>query len=198
VSWFSFYKIPFIKFLEVEVVGRNAQPIDILRANGRKHLTKAEVTQRKKSEIKLGDNKLKCPDFIKSDVEAFKKWKEITKIYKDIDFVSSGDVGLLARYCMTFSEYQRLLINRKSVEEFEINWDSRWDVMFPLEIRDGISRLLKLDTVLQLESAINKKMDMLIKMEDRLFLNPLAKVKNVPKKEPEQVDPLAAKGFGNI
>jgi len=37
--------------------------------------------------------------------------------------------------------------------------------------------------LLRIETAINKKMDMLIKMQDRLFLNPLAKVKNVPKKE---------------
>lgn len=51
---------------------------------------------------------------------------------------------------------------------------------------------------LQLESAINKKMDLLIKMEDRSFLNPLAKVKNIPKKEQEKANPLAAKGFGNV
>ena len=44
-----------------------------------------------------------------------------------------------------------------------------------------IDYLLSSDGLLTLESAINKKMDMLIKMEDRLFLNPLAKVKNVPK-----------------
>lgn len=177
-------------------MGRNAQPIDILTANGRKHLTKAEITQRKNSEIKLGDHKLKCPDFVKRDVVAYKKWKEVTKLYKDIDFVSSGDAGMLARYCMTFSEYQRLLINRKSVEVFEINWDSRWDVMFPLEIRDGINRLLKLDPVLQLESAINKKMDMLLKMEDRLFLNPLAKVKNIPKQPKEEKPPSKFGRFG--
>jgi hypothetical protein len=42
-------------------------------------------------------------------------------------------------------------------------------------------------------------MDMLIKMEDRLFLNPLSKVKNIPKKEePGKTDPLASKGFGNV
>jgi hypothetical protein len=35
-------------------------------------------------------------------------------------------------------------------------------------------------------------------MEDRLFLNPLAKVKNVPKKEKPKADPLGDKGFGNV
>jgi len=35
-------------------------------------------------------------------------------------------------------------------------------------------------------------------MEDRLFLNPLSKVKNVPKKEPKKEDPLDKKGFGNV
>jgi len=36
------------------------------------------------------------------------------------------------------------------------------------------------------ETAVNKKMDMLIKMQDRLFLNPLAKIKNIPKQKKEE------------
>jgi len=40
-------------------------------------------------------------------------------------------------------------------------------------------------------------MDMLIKMEDRLFLNPLAKVKNIPKAESKKEDPVADR-FGNL
>ena len=61
-----------------------------------------------------------------------------------------------------------------------------------------INYIVSVDGVLKIDSAINKKMDMLIKMEDRLFLNPLSKVKNVPKKEPKTIDPATAKGFGNV
>lgn len=182
-------------------MGRNAQPIDLLVANGKKHLTKAEIEKRKQSEIKIGNNKLTCPNFVKNDVIAYKKWKEIIKIYKDIDFVSSGDVGFLARYCMTFSEYENLIKIRKNVNVLDFNAEDEEETYKALEeapeyrvkyILKKIEYLLSSDGLLTLEAAINKKMDMLIKMEDRLFLNPLAKVKNVPK-QPKQEDKPASK-----
>ena len=179
------------------VMGRNAQPIDILTAKGKKHLTKQEIDHRKKSEIKVGETKLICPIFIKKDIPAMMKWKEIVKIYKDIDFVSSGDTGLLARYCMTFSEYLALLDQKQKINSFEIRYDEI-EAYLDEELIKALDCIVKFNPMMQLDSAVNKKMDMLIKMEDRLFLNPLAKVKNVPKKEPVKVDPLAAKGFGNV
>ena len=177
-------------------MGRNAQPISILQANGKKHLTKAEIEKRKDTEIKLGNNRLICPIYIKNNVNAYAKWKEIIKIYKDVDFVSSGDTGVLARYCMTHSEYINLCDTRDRINKLQSDW-SEYEDIFPEEFQKSIEKLLRTNTDLQLESAINKKMDMLIKMEDRLFLNPLAKIKNVPKKEVEKVDPLKTR-FGNL
>ena len=188
-------------------MGRNAQPIELVQANGRKHLTKAEIQQRKDNEITLGDKKLKCPDFVKSDVEAYKKWKEILKIYKDFDFVSSGDIGLLARYCKTFSEYQMLLnayqrVNEihydcEELEEYLEEFDEEGKARFGYKIKKQLRDLFSIGAILTIETAINKKMDMLIKMEDRLFLNPLAKVKNVPKQNKEEQQPSSKWGkFG--
>jgi phage terminase small subunit len=186
--------------------GRNGKPVALHLAQGNPNrLTKAEIARREKSEVKLGDNKLKCPEFMKSDVNAFAKWKEIVKIYKDIDFVSSGDTGLLARYCMTFSEYQKLLKHRIKIDNIDwLDFDEQVDLEKQVgedmaeRLINKINYILSVDGVLKIDAAINKKMDMLIKMEDRLFLNPLSKVKNVPKKEPKLVDPLAQKGFGNV
>lgn len=180
-------------------MGRNAKPIALHLAQGNPNrLTKKQINQRKKSEIKLGDKKLRCPAYVKNDIEAYAKWREVTKIYKDIDFISSGDTGLLARYCMTFSEYLKLLNQKTRIERFEVDYERLLDHFDP-ELLEGLDTFFKMDPVMKLDNAINKKMDMLIKMEDRLFLNPLAKVKNVPKREevPKE-DPLKAKGFGNV
>lgn len=185
--------------------GRHAKPIQLHLADRKTHLTKAEIARRQKAEIKLGDHKLRCPPFIKNDVTAFAKWKEITKIYKDIDFVSSGDVGLLARYCMTFSEYQKLLEHRKRIDNIDMfgadeqeQLEKYVDEDMADDLIAKVNYIISVDGVLKIDTAINKKMDMLIKMEDRLFLNPLSKVKNVPKKENKPTDPLADKGFGNV
>lgn len=189
-------------------MGRNAQPIDLLMAKGKKHLTKAEIEHRKNSEISFGEKKLKCPDFVKDDVAAYKKWKEIQRIYNDVDFVSSGDVGLLARYCKTFSEYQSLIDHRKRIdnidsftpEETDIALEEFSERLGEKKAKDlflKINYIISVGGVLQIETAINKKMDMLIKMEDRLFLNPLAKIKNVPKKEKQKDQDPNASMFGD-
>lgn len=172
-------------------MGRSAQPVDLLVAKGKKHLTKAEIESRKENEIKLGNKKITCPDFVKSDVEAYKKWKEILKIYKDVDFISSADTGLLARYCKTFSEYKELLKVYQRVKEIHYDclelddyldeFNEEGKARFGYKVKKQLRDIFSISGILSVETAINKKMDMLIKMEDRLFLNPLSKVKNVPK-----------------
>ena len=163
--------------------GRNGQPVSLILAKGRSHhLAKEVIEQRKAAEIKTGTQVLRCPNYVKNDVNAFKKWKEIIKVYKDVDFISSGDTGLLGRYCMAFSEYLKLLEQKKRIENFEISYE-RLSEHFDAELLDGLDSFFRFGPVMQLDSAINKKMDMLLKMEDRSFLNPLAKVKNIPKKE---------------
>lgn len=177
------------------MAGRNAKPISLHLAGGNQgHLTKFEIEQRQKSEIKTGTNKLRCPEFVKNDVIAYAKWKEIMRVYKDIDFVSSGDVGLLARYCVSFSEYRNLLEIKKNINSIDSFSPEEMDEADASMDEQGMSDkqkrnlfmkmeyLISVDGLLTFETAVNKKMDMLIKMEDRLFLNPLAKVKNIPKK----------------
>ncbi|HBR28404.1 MAG TPA: terminase [Firmicutes bacterium] len=167
-------------------MGRNAKPIALHLVEGNPNrLTKAEIERRKKAEIKVGTKKFKVPTFVKEDPEAYKKWKEVIKLYKEVDFVSSGDVGMIARYCMVYSEYLRAVERKKTLENATEG--------VPLVAGPVVDNLIKLDNL------VNKKMDALMKMEDRLFLNPLAKVKNVPKKEkkPER-DPLKERGFGNV
>lgn len=196
-----------------KVVGRNAKPIDLIMADGNKrHLTKAEIEHRKNTEIRFGNDKLVCPKHIKNDKIAYAKWKELIRLYKDFDFVASGDVGMLGRYCMAYSEYMDLLERRTMVcqlmpkvddDENEIIKD-QLDAgnVHPKRIQKMIEKyeyILSFSGIISLDKAINAKMDALVKMEDRLFLNPLAKIKNVPKKPPEEEKTeLDKNGFGDI
>jgi phage terminase small subunit len=155
-------------------MGRNAQPVELIKAKGKSnHLTKAEIAARKAAEVKLGASdlsKVQPPTFVKNDVTAFNHWKQHMKEYKDaakagIEVLTTADIGQLALYCKTFSEYEGLLT-----------------------VKSRVTEETTLDDILKLETAVNKKMDMLIKMQDRLFLNPLARVKNVPKREQKKPD----------
>jgi phage terminase small subunit len=187
------------------MAGRRAQPIDVIVANGKKHLTKEEMEQRKKSEIHLGESRLKCPQYVKNDPVALKKWRELIKDYKlaaeaNIELIKSSDAGILAMYCKTFSEYQELLKAHQRISKIHYDSDDLEELIddedeegkkrYSYKVRKQLSDLFSISAILAIEAAVNKKMDMLIKMGDRLFLDPLAKVKNVPKSaKPEKDDP---------
>lgn len=187
-------------------MGRNAKPVSLHLAQGNPNrLTKEEIAARSENEVKLGKTELdnvKPPSFVKEDTVAYSYWKQLIKEYKEaakqgIDLLTTSDVNLLALYCRTYSEYEKLLKQYQKLEKIAIDdyvFEEYFESLeaqaeasgqdvneYGLRAMKYISQLASIDGVLKIETAINKKMDMLIKMQDRLFLNPLAKVKNVPK-----------------
>jgi phage terminase small subunit len=192
-------------------MGRNGQPIDLLVAKGKKHLTAKEKELRKKAEIKFGGRAIACPDYVLKNDVALDKWAEISALYEGFDFVSAGDSGLIARYCMTYSEYLDLIQAFQRVKEVHYDCDEldeaingtyidedteREKQLFSAKVKKQLRDLFAISALLTIETAINQKMKMLIAMEDRLFLNPLAKVKNIPKQKAEEPeDKLKAAGY---
>jgi phage terminase small subunit len=192
--------------------GRNAKSASLHIAEGNPNrLTKEELKHRQESEVKLGANdlkKMKKPSFITRDKVANKLWGDLIKEYKSaaeqgVELLTSSDIGTLALYCKTFSEYEHLLGSRQRIERIAVDMDDLEDYLrdseeFDYKARMQMTQLLSIDGILRIETAINKKMDMLLKMQDRLFLNPLAKVKNVPKpkKEEKPVSKFAKFGGG--
>ncbi len=177
-------------------MARRAKPIEILKAEGKTHLTKDEIEFREKNEIKIGANlpkkTAKAPKFISSDEVAVSKWKEVLNNYRGTDFVSTADLGLLARYCKTFSEYQNLVEYRDRISEIDFTGDDEEvanETLSESEVHEkkvnyilGIMEMMiSVQGIMSIDNAINKKMTVLLQMEDRLFLNPLAKIKNIPR-----------------
>lgn len=192
------------------MAGRRAKPIGLHLAEGNpSHLTKEEIEERKAAEVKLGEQdlaKLKKPIFVSKDKAANKLWNELIKEYKSaakqgVDLLTSSDIGVLAMYCKTYSEYERLQVQYQRIDNIAIDEDVLHEFIDKAVAADQVnykalqylSQLASLEGILKVETAINKKMDMLLKLQDRLFLNPLAKVKNVPKpaKGPAQKSKMA-------
>lgn len=193
--------------------GRNAKPISLHLAEGNPNrLTKEQIRQRQQSEVKLGEQdlkKLKKPSFISKDKIANKLWNDLIKEYQSaaeqgVELLTSSDVGTLALYCKTYSEYEYLVEARQKITNIEIDGWELEDYLDQVEDPDSsgyralqyLSQLASVEGVLKIENAINKKMDMLLKLQDRLFLNPLAKVKNVPKQKKEEKAPSKFAKFG--
>lgn len=191
-------------------MGRSAKPVELLMLEGKKHLTKEEIEERRNLEIKFGDNKIKCPNYVKNDEIAYKKWKEINKLFKGFDFISAGDSELIAKYCVTFSEYMKLRKMYQKIDEIHYdcealdkaieaelkNEDGTSEKVFSYKVKKQLRDMISVNALLQIESAINKKVDMLMKMEDRMFLNPISKIKNIPKKPKEETPSERWSRFG--
>lgn len=182
------------------MAGRNAKPIALHLAEGNPNrLTKEQIAARQESEVKLGKHeldKLKKPSFVAKDKIAAKVWNDLIKEYKaaaeqGVELLTSSDVGMLGMYCKTYSEYERLIAAYQRVDQIAQHTDELYAYIleqddYVMKAMANIAELASISGILQIETAINKKMDMLIKMQDRLFLNPLAKVKNVPKPKTEK------------
>ena len=186
-------------------MGRNAKSVALHLAEGNPNrLTKEEIRIRQEYEIKLGKNELKnikAPDNVKADIIAYKKWQDAMKNYREaakngIEIISSSDVDALAIYCITYSEYLSLIERKKRVDQMDfvsLRLDSR---SIRGEKRKTMNEIMRLKEVLSLETAINKKNDIIIKYQDRLFLNALSKVKNVPKREKPKPDNPMEREYG--
>jgi len=167
---------------------RPAKPVELHLLNGNKrHLTKEEIAARRKQEAKLnsGVKRYKPSDQVKVDAVALAMFKRLQRLYKSIEFIEGLDENIINRYCLLHSEWAGLR-------------DMRNDLAAQYIKAEADEKMAMSEMMLELDKRIDKKADLMLKLEDRLFLNPVARVKNVPKKEKEQANPLADKGFGNV
>lgn len=165
-------------------MGRNAKPIELHLFDNKKHLTKSEIEERKKAQIKLGDKNFIMPTELENKFYAISKWNEVINIFveSELDLVSTSDTGIIARYCLTYEEYIQAA---KILDQFVAD--------------NGEILCLDFETYIKMQKVVDNKNNILTKIEDKLFLNPQAKIKTTAiKKKEESEDPLAKLGLGNV
>lgn len=170
---------------------------------------KAKRAAKEEAEIKIGEHKFIVPPDVKADPEAHRKWREVTKIYKDnkLKFVTTVDTGTIARYCLAYSEYLELIRTRRDLAAIEYpdmdDLDYRMTNMTIDEIGkkraqrlfDMFDYFMAIDGLLKLDKNINSKQKTLLDFENVLFLHPLARIRAVPVEKAKPKDPAADDGF---
>lgn len=153
---------------------RNAQPVELIQANGRSHhLTKAEVERRKTAEINVQNKTFKASEFVMADERALKEFKRLKRLYKEIEFIGSLDEHIINQYCLSVSELDDLTQALNFARQLMKSED-------PLKKKEGLGLFMSLDT------EIRMKRQEIVRLSDRLYLNPVARTKNVPKKPSEE------------
>lgn len=86
-------------------MGRKARPVNVILLDGRTHLTKAQIEERRQAEsrVKSPSDKVRCPQWL--DKEGRKEWRRIYPELKALDLLTNVDVSTLAIYCDAVSRY---------------------------------------------------------------------------------------------
>lgn len=82
------------------------QPIQLVEAKGKKHLTKAEIEERRRTEVQAPSDKVTAPSYLTpSQKKAFRK---TVKELRAIDLISNLDVDALARLIVAQEKYREV------------------------------------------------------------------------------------------
>ena len=99
----------------------NKQPIELVIANGKKHLTKEEIEQRRNEEVKPNTDNIVAPDhLLKAQAERFDYLAE-QLIYAKI--MTNLDVENLARYVVLEQQYAKVSKKINSTDIMSTEYD---------------------------------------------------------------------------
>ena len=184
------------------------KPLVLHKKDPVSHKTKEDIKNLEEAEVTMGTVNFTPPEAVKNNLEAMKKWAEITKIYvsSKLLLVTSTDNGVLARYCLLYADYYELVEQRKIVSSSEYSEDlasemrDEIDEELPKRKANKIWKIFEfynsLDGVIKIDKMIDSKLKSILQIEDRIFLNPAAKVRTIPlKKKVEKKSDLESKGF---
>lgn len=83
--------------------GNQKQPVELIIAKGKKHLTKQEIEERKRSEIKVNFTDVTPPNYLSEEQK--QDFLRISNILLDIGIMSELDEDCLAHYLIANSNY---------------------------------------------------------------------------------------------
>lgn len=87
-------------------MARPREPVDLIAAKGRKHLTIAEYTERKNTEVIASADNIKAPAFLSKKER--EKFDEVARELIDLKIMSNLDCDVLARYVKAENEYIKI------------------------------------------------------------------------------------------
>lgn len=102
-------------------MARPREPVDLIKAKGKKHLTKHEYEERKAAEIEVPFTDVTPPEYLKGEKQ-IAKFNYYAEMLLKLNIFTQLDVDCLARYIMgeqLYLQYTNLLIGLIKSKDFE-------------------------------------------------------------------------------
>lgn len=109
-------------------MARPRQPVDLLLYKNKKNLTKSEIEERRKQEIKAPADKIRAPAYLPKELR--RDFKKISDQLVEIGIMSNLDVDALCRYLIARKLYLQVtdaLIERSPVAQNEVVEEDKID-----------------------------------------------------------------------
>lgn len=87
-------------------MGRIKQPVDLVLAKGKKHLTKEEIKERKSQELQIDLVNINTPEYLTSSQK--REFEILSEKLQHIKIMTELDEETLARYIITNDEYKKI------------------------------------------------------------------------------------------
>ncbi len=110
------------------------QPITLIKAKGKKHLTKAEIAERERTEVHAPADKVTAPSYLTPGQK--KAFRKIAKELRAIDLISNLDVDALARLIIAQDKYKEItqqIAELPLMIEMKVNSDEKDENGIPIQ-----------------------------------------------------------------
>jgi len=134
------------------------------------HRTKAEIKYRKQAEQALytGEHFKELPQ-VKNNKIAHAEFLRLKRLYEKISYVDALDQQIINRYCLEVANTYAI---QQLLDKLENDLEEAEEFNDRLKLYEAINKTM---------SAGDKSKALLLKYEDRLFLNPTTRIKSIPK-----------------
>ena len=172
-------------------MGRPAKPVEVLQAEGKSHRTKAELEKRKKEEAAFATGTpLKEKPETKKNLIAHKEFKRVTKLLTEIGKCDALYENIINRYCMLYAEcrnYEEMQDKlRTDIVHLENMYNEGLLEFLPyLEKKNGIT-----GSINAIDRQLQTKRKMLMDIEKENIMTVASVLRNIPKTEDPEEDPL--------
>ena len=146
------------------------QPIELLLAKGKKHLTKAEIEERKSKEVKASNDNIKPPSYLKK--ELIPHFNYIAGQLIEIGIMTNLDCEVLARYIILENQFQQIstkLMNLDIDDEDYFKFCTLQDKIFKQVRQVGNDLGLSISSRCKLVMPTKQEEEKEETLEDKLF-----------------------------
>lgn len=107
-------------------MARPREPIELIVSKGKKNLTKAEIAERRASEVRPSTDEIEAPAYLTSAQK--KHFTKLAKQLEKIKIMGETDVDTLARYVVAETQYQAAVKEQRKLAKDKPKMD---DPKFP-------------------------------------------------------------------